>query len=409
MGVSQIQVEELFSLDEDSLRILEPVYGLLFLFKWTGSKVTVPTLSSSSSSSSSPSTVSTTTDDISKVLFMKQVVNNACGTQALLHILLNQTNRISLGPLLTEFRSFIEHMDPTTAGTCLGHFEPAQKIHNSFARPEPFIIEERKQKNDEDEDIFHFVSLTQVGNTVFEMDGLQSQPLPVGTVTNDKSWITIATDRLQKRIAEYTQSEIRFNVMALVHNRLILYYEQYNQYLNYMEEIYGILLSTGFLFSDESLRTPDYYREQITERTMKHPQWFGLSSDTASSNTASLSSSTSSLSTVTIELADTMEKQTAQYKDITEKLTYLLDQIDTEIYKRTNYTVENNRRRHNFVPFIITLMKELASRNKLQEMYDQGFQKEKYRRETLMKEKMNAIMNRNANNTNTSNGSSTTK
>ena len=75
--------------------------------------------------------------------------------------------------------------------------------------------------------------------------------------------------------------------------------------------------------------------------------------------------------------------------------------MDNEIMKRKTYSIENSRRRHNFVPFIITLMKELAKRNQLTSMYENGVQKEKQRRENILKQKMNLLSNTNTSTSNT--------
>lgn len=47
------------------------------------------------------------------VFFAKQIAKNSCATQAMLAILMNQSHKINLGPVLTEFREFSALFDPS--------------------------------------------------------------------------------------------------------------------------------------------------------------------------------------------------------------------------------------------------------------------------------------------------------
>ncbi|KAJ1948398.1 hypothetical protein FBU59_001615, partial [Linderina macrospora] len=95
MGVRDVQVEELYSLDADTLSSMAPVYGLIFLFKWQQGR-------SSKAHSQTEQPVSSPEN----VYFAQQIINNACATQAILSILLNRSQDLELGETLTNFRSF---------------------------------------------------------------------------------------------------------------------------------------------------------------------------------------------------------------------------------------------------------------------------------------------------------------
>lgn len=116
-------MEELYSLDDASFARLQPVYGLVFLFKWTGESDNRPTIDTGSQPElffarqvASAEVVSWVvcvlcvqfllrrktedercnmeTDGVSYVPFLSffcvgQVIPNACATQAILNVLLN--------------------------------------------------------------------------------------------------------------------------------------------------------------------------------------------------------------------------------------------------------------------------------------------------------------------------------
>ena len=66
--------------------------------------------------------------------FPKQVITNACATQALLGIVLNNDDKLEIGNDLTEFKSFTKLMDPYMKGLSISNSENIRIEHNKFAK-----------------------------------------------------------------------------------------------------------------------------------------------------------------------------------------------------------------------------------------------------------------------------------
>ncbi|EDQ88079.1 uncharacterized protein MONBRDRAFT_32982 [Monosiga brevicollis MX1] len=278
VGVKGVQVEELWALDVDALKQLAPVYGLVFLFKFT------------------PEAHKSETQPIDYkipgLFFAHQVINNACATQAILSILLNAPD-IELGEHLTGFKSFANELDPETAGLAISNSEELRTVHNSFSRQETFTMEEKVA--DKDDDVYHFIAYVPHGGRLYELDGLQRGPIDHGPVGEE--WVETVVPVLQKRIERYTSTEIRFNLMAVCRDR----------------------------------------REALEEEK-ENAESMALSLPEASPEAAE------------------WQAKAAEFEA----------QLQQEHAKRQNWKDENRRRKHNYIPFILELMRSLAREKRLQ-------------------------------------------
>ena len=205
LGVQGVEFQEVFSLDTDSLSALGEVYGLIFLFKYRDNTAPRETLAYIPDG----------------LFFAKQVVNNACATQAILSVLLNTTpDQVDIGSTLSDFKQFTEGLDDESRGYSIGNCEPMRIAHNSF---KPHISLEISHEDDKRKgEAFHFVSYVWVNGRVYELDGLQSGPVLVGQCLDRNDWLSVASPHIQSRIGEYTASgddEIRFNLMGIVKDR----------------------------------------------------------------------------------------------------------------------------------------------------------------------------------------------
>jgi len=255
-GTRNVEFTELWSLDDDSLSSLvrpmdgvenAAVHGLIFLFKWQSS--------TGSDKEESARGTPLTGDDVPEGLFFaRQVTHNACATQAILSVLFNAPNsiveggdndgedddggrRLVLGKTLSNFKSFTSHFPADLRGEAIGSSDEIRAAHNSFGRAEDaFLSDPDKEKRaaTDDDDVFHFIAyVPHEDGCVYELDGLQSGPIRVGSYRKDNGgdngsgddgttameWIGVARDAIQARLSNYSPAEIKFNLMAMVQDR----------------------------------------------------------------------------------------------------------------------------------------------------------------------------------------------
>jgi len=281
LGVKGVQFEEIYSLSKELLEPLNPVYGLIFLFKWVKDDKPQGTVVKDSRAD--------------EIFFPKQVVNNACATQAIISCLLNvdKPEQVELGSTLENFRDFTCSFDPAMKGLSLGSSQEIREVHNSFARQSVFELDQKMA--DKDDDVFHFVTFVPIKGRIYELDGLKEGPVDHGKVPEGTDWLDKVIPVLMERMAKYQAGEIQFNLMAVIQDKITTFRKQ-------------------------------------------------------------------------LEVAQGAGADPATIADIRMR-------IAGEEENRKRWKQENVRRRHNYLPFIVELLKFLAAENQLTSVYEKAKEK----------------------------------
>ncbi|XP_014287774.1 ubiquitin carboxyl-terminal hydrolase isozyme L5 [Halyomorpha halys] len=284
-GCKGVEVEELWSLEPEQFKPLKPIHGLIFLFKWKAND--------------EPAGSIVRDNRLEKIFFAKQVINNACATQAILSILLNCKHPdLQLGPTLTEFKEFCLTFDANMKGLALSNAHVIRSVHNSFARQTLFEFDNKNAPKDED--IYHFVGYIPIEGRLYELDGLKEGPIDLGQIPPDSDWLDFVRPIIQKRINKYNEGEIHFNLMAVISDQKMKYERELKQ-----------------------------LQKQVEENGME---------------------------------TDSIQSEIARIKLL----------IEEEENKVKHYKLENIRRKHNYLPLIVEILKILAKEGQLLPLYEKA-------------------------------------
>jgi ubiquitin carboxyl-terminal hydrolase L5 len=317
LGASGLQVDEVFSLDRESLQQLEPVHGLIFLFKHRPEEA----------DRRQPDTAAA-----ERIYFATQAISNACATQALLSVVLNipEGGQIDLGEELRSLRDFSAALPPMMRGEALSNSDTIRRVHNSFVRPEPIVEEQRNAHSGEEDDVFHFIAYVPVDGALYELvrllhsffslclcitpqliairfltwqDGLKEGPIKLAQLDKNTRWLDMVVPAIQSRIETHAQNEIRFSLMAVTTDK--------------RHEACRRL---------ESLQSE---RDQLKQRLDGGEGVAGSGGD----------------------------GERRQLAQIESDISALMQELEQEEQKRYEQRRENVRRKHNYIPFIFNFMK----------------------------------------------------
>ncbi|KAH3816861.1 hypothetical protein DPMN_118384, partial [Dreissena polymorpha] len=216
--VKGVQVEEIYDLQK---AFEGNTYGFIFLFRWIEER------RSRRKTITEDEQFVTDPDVVNSIFFAQQMIPNSCATHALLSVLLN-CEKVTLGETLAHLKTYSSNMNPENKGYAIGNIPELARAHNSHARKEVSHLPEKLQgMTVRTMEAFHFVSYVPINGHLFELDGLKPYPIDHGPWDKNEEWTekfrNVITERLGMATGGEPYHDIRFNLMAVVPDKVSLY------------------------------------------------------------------------------------------------------------------------------------------------------------------------------------------
>jgi ubiquitin carboxyl-terminal hydrolase L5 len=233
-------------------------------------------------------------------------------------------------------------MDPKMKGLSISNSEKIKTEHNKFSRPEPFVFTKTYAKDGDD--VFHFVSYINFKNNIYEIDGLRSGPILIKENVENKDWIKEVKPSIIDRINLYANNEIKFNLMAVIPNRLdniLNLKKELEEKKNYIENV----IKGGDLdLNNQKFLEYNNMSKENLENCLK-------------------------------EINNQISKSDLIISDEEEKI--------------KKYKEENERRQHNYIPLIFEILKIMSENGTLEETYENAKKLEEEKQKKKEEEKKN--------------------
>lgn len=234
IGIEGVNVQELFTVDQEQLSFLPPIHGLVLLFRHRQ-------FDQHKQEEVCPD----------NVWFANQLPGqNSCATLAMIHALINVSDPdIDIGERMRQFKGFTKEMTPLQRGHTFASWKYVKDIHNSFAKKMDILENDKyiaakaakaeknkaatskkaanvkkapsvqtksparsARRNSEDsnasnesleafeETAHHYISFVPIDGGVWKLDGMDKQPTLMGTYDEGKG--EVWTDAVSERINE---------------------------------------------------------------------------------------------------------------------------------------------------------------------------------------------------------------
>jgi ubiquitin carboxyl-terminal hydrolase L3 len=145
------------------------------------------------------------------VYFMKQLIENACGTIALIHSIANNTNRLKFSheSAIKQFIESTKTKTPVERGEALSRNKDIAQLHVQAARSG-----ETETPAEDAEVESHFVCFCEVDGCLYELDGTKQFPINHGKISPN-GFLQDAANVIKTKFIDKVSNDIRFTMIAL--------------------------------------------------------------------------------------------------------------------------------------------------------------------------------------------------